>query len=88
MPASSIMRCLQNMEFATIGYSIVNDRTENVANAVAGAKVVVSVLEKVKGAVTKTGSSAETMLTASQAVEAAAADLREKVEGFLHKVAV
>jgi methyl-accepting chemotaxis protein len=62
--------------------------SHNVASAAAGTKVVVSALEEVTGAVTKTGTSAGTVLAASQAVEAAAANLREKVESFLHKVAV
>jgi PAS domain S-box-containing protein len=62
--------------------------SQNVASAAAGTKVVVSVLEEVSGAVTKTGGSAVTMLTASQAVESAAAELRAKVESFVRKVAV
>jgi methyl-accepting chemotaxis protein len=64
------------------------DISQNVASAAAGTKVVVSVLEKVSGAVSKTGHSAGTMLSASQAVESAASDLRAKVDSFLHKVAV
>ena len=79
---SAIAESVQEQSAAT------SEITENVANAAAGTKVVVSVLEKVNGAVTKTGSSADTMLTASQAVESAAADLRDKVEGFLRKVAM
>lgn len=79
---SAIAASVQQQSAAT------GEITQNVASAAAGTKVVVSVLEKVNGAVTKTGSSAITMLTASQAVEAAAADMREKVDGFLHKVAV
>lgn len=62
--------------------------SHNVASAAAGTKVVVSVLEEVTGAVTKTGMSADTVLAASRAVEAAAASLGENVENFLHKVAV
>jgi methyl-accepting chemotaxis protein len=62
--------------------------SHNVASAAAGTKVVVSVLEQVTGAVTKTGVSADTVLVASQAVEAAAANLGENVETFLRKVAV
>ena len=49
--------------------------------------MILSVLEEVAGAIAKTGSSAETMLTASQSVETAAANLREQVESFLRKVA-
>ena len=43
---------------------------------------------EVAGAVGKTLGSADTMLMASEAVEAAGANLREKVEIFLRKVAV
>jgi hypothetical protein len=46
------------------------------------------VLEQVAGAVGKTLGSADTMLASSETVEAAARSLREKVEGFLRKVAV
>ena len=62
--------------------------SQNVANAAAGTKIVVAVLQEVTGSVTQTGASADTMLTASQAVESAAAEMRQKVEGFLRKVAV
>ena len=50
--------------------------------------MVVSVLNDVAGAATETRQSAESVLAASQAVEAAAADLRHEVEGFLQRVAV
>ncbi len=62
--------------------------SQNVASAATGAKLVVSVLDEVAGAATETRSSAESVLGASQAVEAAAADLRHEVEGFLQRVAV
>jgi hypothetical protein len=42
----------------------------------------------VSGAVKKTRNSADTVLMASEAVEAAGANLRQKVEIFLEKVAV
>jgi methyl-accepting chemotaxis protein len=61
--------------------------SQNVAGAADGAKLVVSVLHEVAGAATDTRQSAESVLTASQAVEAAAADLRHAVEGFLTRVA-
>ena len=48
---------------------------------------MVSVLDEVAGAATETRTSAESVLGASQAVEAAAADLRREVEGFLQRVA-
>jgi len=62
--------------------------SHNVQGAAEGTKAVVAVLEQVAGAVGKTLSSADTLLASSQAVEDAAGSLREKVEGFLHKVAV
>jgi methyl-accepting chemotaxis protein len=52
-----------------------------------GAKLVVSVLGNVTGAASETRQSAESVLGASQAVEAAAAELRHEVEGFLARVA-
>ena len=45
-------------------------------------------LSEVAGAATETRGSAETVLSASEAVAAAAAELRAEVEGFLQKVAV
>jgi len=45
------------------------------------------VLGNVTGAATETRQSAESVLSASQAVEAAAAELRKEVEGFLARVA-
>ena len=62
--------------------------SQNVAGAADGAKLVVSVLDEVAGAATETRHSAESVLNASQAVEAAAAELRNEVEGFLARVAV
>ncbi|MFN3658868.1 MAG: PAS-domain containing protein [Pseudolabrys sp.] len=61
--------------------------SHNVASAANGAKLVVSVLDEVAGAAGATRESAESVLGASQAVEAAAADLRREVEGFLARVA-
>jgi methyl-accepting chemotaxis protein len=61
--------------------------SQNVASAAEGAKVVVNVLDEVAGAAAETKASAESVLTASQAVEAAAAELRREIEGFLGRVA-
>jgi methyl-accepting chemotaxis protein len=61
--------------------------SQNVAGAAGGAKLVVSVLDEVAGAASETRQSAESVLTASQAVELAAAELRREVEGFLARVA-
>jgi methyl-accepting chemotaxis protein len=60
----------------------------NVANAAEGAKVIVSVLDQVAGAVGQTRSSADTVLKASETVATAAAKLQENVDDFLHRVAI
>jgi methyl-accepting chemotaxis protein len=70
----------QNAATSEISYSV--------SNAADGTKGVVSVLEQVAGAVASTRMSADTVLTASQAVESAAHDLRSRVESFFQKVAV
>jgi len=62
--------------------------SQNVASAADGARMVVTVLSEVAGATTETQQSAQTVLTASESVEKAAANLRSEVEGFLTKVAV
>jgi methyl-accepting chemotaxis protein len=62
--------------------------SHNVASAARGTKMVVSALEAVAGAITKTDATADTVQSVSQAVEASAKNLRRKVEGFLNKVAV
>ena len=59
----------------------------DVASASDGAKVVVQVLGDVSGAAAQTRESAENVLSASQAMEAAAAELRREVESFLAHVA-
>ena len=61
--------------------------SRHVMDAAKETKVVVSILERVVGAITKTDSSAGKVLTASRAVEAEAANLRTKIEAFLRKVA-
>jgi len=69
-----------------------NDATReisrNVASAADGAKMIVTELSEVAGATTETQQSAQTVLTASELVEEAAADLRNEVKSFLTKVAV
>ena len=61
--------------------------SQNVTGAADGARLVVAVLADVAGAAGNTRSSAGQVLTASEAVEAAAAELRREVEGFLARVA-
>ena len=61
--------------------------SQNVTGAADGAKLVVSVLADVAGAAGETRRSANGVLSASEAVEAAAAELRSEIEGFLARVA-
>jgi methyl-accepting chemotaxis protein len=62
--------------------------SHNVTNAAQGTSDVVAVLSDVAGAATATRTSAQTVLTASQSVESAVANLRGEVESFLAKVAI
>ena len=62
--------------------------SDNVAAAAYGTKSMAAVLERVLSAIAEMRSSAETVLTASTAVEKAAESLRGSVDGFLRKVAV
>ena len=62
--------------------------SNNVAAAAAGTKSVVGVLQRASGAIADMRSSADTVLTASAAVEKAAASLRGSIDAFLRKVAV
>lgn len=61
--------------------------SHNVVGAASSTKEVVSVLNRVAGAVDENRSAAETVLKAAEAMEAAAASLNEKVETFLRDVA-
>jgi methyl-accepting chemotaxis protein len=79
--ASAVSAAVEEQSAATAEIS------QNVASAADGTKVVVAVLDEVAGAATETAQSAENVLTASQAVETAAAELRREVEGFLARVA-
>jgi NO-binding membrane sensor protein with MHYT domain len=60
--------------------------SQNVEIAAIGTNAILLVLEEVTSAISETGGSAETMLTTSQSVETAAANLRQEVESFLRKV--
>jgi methyl-accepting chemotaxis protein len=62
--------------------------SHNVTSAAQGTSEVVSVLSDVAGAATATRVSAQTVLTASQSVDSAVANLRGEIESFLAKVAV
>jgi methyl-accepting chemotaxis protein len=60
----------------------------NVTNAAESTKTVVSILEEMARAIANYRVSAETVRQASTTVEAAALDLREKVDAFLKRVAL
>ncbi len=75
-----LRRCRRQLEERNAATAEIS---QNVTGAADGTKLVVSVLNKVAGAATDTLQSAESVLWALQAVEAAAAELRREVEGFL-----
>ncbi len=60
----------------------------NVAQAAQGAELAAAVLREVAGAATDTRQSAQTVSEASKSVDAALANLRTEISGFLDKVAV
>jgi methyl-accepting chemotaxis protein len=62
--------------------------SRHVASAAEGAKVVVSVLDQVAGAVSETRNHADTVLKASERVATAAVKLQKNVDSFLHRVAM
>lgn len=62
--------------------------SHNVAGVAAGTNDIVKVLDQVARAASETRQSAETVLTASYAVESVVTDLRHELDQFLHKVAV
>jgi methyl-accepting chemotaxis protein len=62
--------------------------SNNVTAAAVGTRSVVAVLQRVSGAIADMQSSADTVLSASAAVEKAAESLRGSVDGFLRKVAM
>jgi methyl-accepting chemotaxis protein len=60
----------------------------NVERAAKGAKLIVAVLNELTVATGQTQQSTQVVLTASEAVDDAAANLRQQVEDFLAKVAI
>ena len=62
--------------------------SRSAASAARGTNLVVAVLGKVAEAATGTRVAAETVLNASNSVDASVGDLRAEIEGFLNKVAV
>ena len=79
---SAVAQSVQQQSMAT------GEISQNVVGAADGTKLIVSVLNEVAGATTETQHSAQSVLTASEAVEEVAANLRDEVECFLTKVAV
>lgn len=79
---TTIAASLQQQNGAT------DEISRNVASAANGAKVVVSVLDQVFGAVSQTRSYADTVLKASETVATATVKLQENVDSFLHRVAI
>jgi len=69
-------------------HAATSEISDNVAQAASGTRSVVAVLQRVSGAISDMHSSADTVLSASAAVEKAAASLRSSVDGFLRKVAI
>jgi methyl-accepting chemotaxis protein len=80
--ASSTAASVQQQSVATTEIS------RNAAEAARGTSVVVSVLGQVSDAAAQTRSAAETVLVASNSVDASVGNLRAEIEGFLKKVAV
>jgi methyl-accepting chemotaxis protein len=64
------------------------DISHNVASAAQETDAVVAVLDEVTHAATATRGMADTMVAASDAVDTAAIDLRQRIESFLQSVAV
>jgi PAS domain S-box-containing protein len=79
---SAVAASVQQQNVAT------GEISQNVASAADGTKLIVTMLSELTGATTKTQQSAQTVLTASESVEEAAAKLRDEVENFLTRVAV
>ena len=79
---SAVTRSLEQQNSAT------DEISRNVSSAAGGAKGMVGVLDEVTGAAGETRTAAGKVLEASESVEAAAADLQHRIEGFLGRVAV
>jgi methyl-accepting chemotaxis protein len=79
---SAVVNCTEEQDDAAKHIS------HHVACAATGTNAVVSILDEVARAIESTRNSAATVLSASEAVESAAACLEEKVEDFVGKVAL
>jgi methyl-accepting chemotaxis protein len=81
MHASSVAASVGQQNAAT------SEITHNVASAAKETREVAAVLGEVAGAIAETSSSAQMLLAAADAVEAAAVNLRGEVDSFLRQVA-
>jgi methyl-accepting chemotaxis protein len=79
--ASAVVMSVETQNAAT------GEISNNVANAAEGAKAIASVIGNVASSATETLTSARTVLTASEAAETAANDLRNEIDAFLREVA-
>jgi methyl-accepting chemotaxis protein len=79
--ASAVVMSVETQNAAT------GEISNNVANAAEGAKAIASVIGNVASSATETLTSARTVLTASEAAETAANDLRNEIDAFLRDVA-
>jgi methyl-accepting chemotaxis protein len=79
---SAVAIAIEQQSSATVEIS------RNVAAAAQQTKTASTVIQEVVGAISATDNFADRVLKASQAVDSAVFDLRERVEGFLRKVAV
>ena len=79
---STVAASLQKQDFAT------GELSRNVASAADRARVVVSVLDQVAGAVGETRDYVETVLKVSESVATVATKVQENVDSFLRRVAV
>jgi len=79
---SAVARALQQQDSAT------GEISRNVSGAADAAKVVVSVLHEVNTAVDEVRAASTTVLDATGTVETAANGLKDRIEGFLSRVAV
>ena len=68
--------------------AVTGEISHNVSSAAIGTSDIVAVLDQVARAATDTRSTAETVLSSSEAVEQAVTNMRTEVESFLKKVAV
>ena len=87
MPYPILMRILRTASILQQN-AATSEISRNAVNAARGTSAVVAVLGKVSAAASGTRTAAETVLDASNSVDASVGGLRAEIEGFLKKVAV